>query len=221
MSALRTNDPARTIAGILQVAAHEFAERGLSGARIDSIAAATQTSKRMIYCYFGNKEGLYLRVLEESCRRMRETESALRLNDLEPLEALQRLVVFTFESPGQPGLHSTGDGLEHRTRRLPEAEHDCSPSQLGGHRRRVEASCPGRGPRVVPATTRSDRHPRVDFCTQLLQCVEPIHLRADLPARHASAQGPGHAARERRRHGDALRLRLTSRLRPTLARTST
>ena len=28
---------------------------------------------------------------------MRETESALRLNDLEPLEALQRLVVFTFD----------------------------------------------------------------------------------------------------------------------------
>ena len=97
MSALRTNDPARTIAGILQVATHEFAERGLSGARIDSIAAATQTSKRMIYYYFGSKEGLYLRVLEESYRRMRETKSALRLDDLDPLEALQRLVVFTFD----------------------------------------------------------------------------------------------------------------------------
>jgi AcrR family transcriptional regulator len=97
MPALRTNDPARTIAGILQVATHEFAEKGLSGARIDSIAAATQTSKRMIYYYFGSKEGLYLRVLEESYRRMREIESALKLDDLEPLEALRRLVVFTFD----------------------------------------------------------------------------------------------------------------------------
>jgi len=96
-AALRTNDPARTIAGILQVATHEFAEKGLSGARIDAIAAATHTSKRMIYYYFGNKEGLYLRVLEESYRRMRETESALQLDDVAPLEALQRLVVFTFD----------------------------------------------------------------------------------------------------------------------------
>ncbi|VTU32905.1 TetR/AcrR family transcriptional regulator [Variovorax sp. PBL-E5] len=95
--AYRTNDPARTMAGILEVATHEFAEKGLSGARIDEIAAATRTSKRMIYYYFGSKEQLYVRVLEESYRRMRAIESALRLDDLEPLEALRRLVVFTFD----------------------------------------------------------------------------------------------------------------------------
>jgi AcrR family transcriptional regulator len=50
----RTNDPARTMAEILQVATHEFADKGLSGARIDAIAAATRTSKRMIYYYFGS-----------------------------------------------------------------------------------------------------------------------------------------------------------------------
>ena len=47
--ATRTNDPARTMAGILEVATAEFAAKGLSGARIDEIAATTQTSKRMIY----------------------------------------------------------------------------------------------------------------------------------------------------------------------------
>ena len=51
----RTNDPARTMAGILEVATSEFASKGLSGARIDEIAAATRTSKRMIYYYFGSK----------------------------------------------------------------------------------------------------------------------------------------------------------------------
>ena len=44
----RTNDPARTQAEILTVATAEFARKGLSGARIDAIAAATRTSKRMI-----------------------------------------------------------------------------------------------------------------------------------------------------------------------------
>ena len=47
----RTNDPSRTMAEILEVATHEFADKGLAGARIDEIAAATRTSKRMIYYY--------------------------------------------------------------------------------------------------------------------------------------------------------------------------
>ena len=96
VAASRTNDPARTMAGILQVAHAEFAEKGLSGARIDEIAAATQTSKRMIYYYFGSKEGLYLAVLEESYREMRGIEGELHLEDLPPEDALRRLVGFTF-----------------------------------------------------------------------------------------------------------------------------
>lgn len=93
----RTNDPARTMAEILAVATHEFADKGLSGARIDAIAAATRTSKRMIYYYFGSKDGLYLAVLEEAYRRMRAIESDLHLDDLPPMDALQKLVAFTYD----------------------------------------------------------------------------------------------------------------------------
>src|SRR4029453_1213314 len=93
----RTNDPLRTQANILEVAEVEFGEKGLAGARIDEIAAATRTSKRMIYYYFGSKEGLYLAVLEEAYRRVRDIESELHLQDLEPEQALRRLVAFTFD----------------------------------------------------------------------------------------------------------------------------
>lgn len=93
----RTNDPERTKANILEVAAAEFGEKGLAGARIDEIAALTQTSKRMIYYYFGSKEGLYLAVLEESYKRVRDIEAELHLQDLEPEQALRRLVAFTFD----------------------------------------------------------------------------------------------------------------------------
>ena len=93
----RTNDPQRTQANILEVAEAEFGEKGLAGARIDEIAAATRTSKRMIYYYFGSKEGLYLAVLEEAYRRVRDIESELHLQDLEPEQALRRLVAFTFD----------------------------------------------------------------------------------------------------------------------------
>ncbi|MCM5680381.1 TetR family transcriptional regulator [Schlegelella sp. S2-27] len=93
----RTNDPERTKANILEVAEAEFGEKGLAGARIDEIANVTKTSKRMIYYYFGSKEGLYLAVLEEAYRRVRDVEAELNLQDLEPEEALRRLVAFTFD----------------------------------------------------------------------------------------------------------------------------
>ena len=93
----RTNDPERTMADILAVAITEFADQGLAGARIDAIAAATRTSKRMIYYYFGSKDGLYLAVLEEAYRRMRAIEADLHLDDLPPLQALQKLVEFTYD----------------------------------------------------------------------------------------------------------------------------
>jgi AcrR family transcriptional regulator len=79
------------------VAMTEFADKGLSGARIDAIADATRTSKRMIYYYFESKEGLYLAVLEEAYRRIRRTEGDLQLDNLPAEDALRRLVEFTFD----------------------------------------------------------------------------------------------------------------------------
>lgn len=93
----RTNDPGRTMADIIEVATHEFSEKGLAGARIDVIAEAMRTSKRMIYYYFGSKEGLYIRVLEDAYRRIREIEAGLHLEDLAPEDALRRLVGFTVD----------------------------------------------------------------------------------------------------------------------------
>ena len=93
----RTNDPARTMAGILEVATIEFAAKGLAGARIDAIADATHTSKRMIYYYFGSKEGLYTAVLEEAYRQMRNDEADQSLDALPPEKALRKLVGFTFD----------------------------------------------------------------------------------------------------------------------------
>jgi AcrR family transcriptional regulator len=93
----RTNDPERTMAEILSIATKEFADKGLAGARIDEIAAATRTSKRMIYYYFGSKEGLYVAVLEAAYGRMRKIEADLHLKDLPPDLALQQLVEFTYD----------------------------------------------------------------------------------------------------------------------------
>lgn len=93
----RTQDPDGTRQNIIEIASQEFALNGLAGARIDEIAARTRTSKRMIYYYFGDKEGLYLSALENAYRLVREGEAKLDVNGLKPLKALERLVEFTFD----------------------------------------------------------------------------------------------------------------------------
>lgn len=90
-------NPEAVRSDILAVATAEFAASGLSGARIDEIAAKTKTSKRMIYYYFGDKAGLYRAALEEAYREVRAGEQALRLDHLAPVEALATLVQCTFD----------------------------------------------------------------------------------------------------------------------------
>ena len=76
-SPTRTQDPEGTRRNILEIASEEFALNGLAGARVDEIAARTRSSKRMIYYYFGDKEGLYLSALENAYRLVREGEAIL------------------------------------------------------------------------------------------------------------------------------------------------
>jgi len=92
----RKNNPESVRADILAVATREFSEKGLSGARIDEIAGQTRASKRMIYYYFQDKETLYLHTLEAAYQKVRLQETELDLDHLAPLEALSRLVRFTF-----------------------------------------------------------------------------------------------------------------------------
>lgn len=93
----RKPDAEKTRQNILAVARQEFAEHGLSGARVDAIAARISTTKRMIYYYFGSKEGLYLAVLEQVYGGIRALEQTLDLDRLSPVEALRQMIDFTFD----------------------------------------------------------------------------------------------------------------------------
>jgi AcrR family transcriptional regulator len=90
-------DPERTRARILEAAKAEFAAHGLGGARVDRIAQAADANKRMLYYYFGNKDDLFLAVLEDAYAHIREAEKALRLTEIDPPEAIRRLVAFTWD----------------------------------------------------------------------------------------------------------------------------
>ena len=90
-------DPDGVRRAILDAAIAEFARQGYASTRVEDIAAQTATSKRMIYYYFTDKEGLYLQALESAYAKVRAGEAALRLDHLPPLLALRALVEFTFD----------------------------------------------------------------------------------------------------------------------------
>ncbi|GGF11291.1 TetR family transcriptional regulator [Aliidongia dinghuensis] len=81
---------------ILDAALAEFAERGFAGARVDAIAERSGINKRLIYAYVGNKEALWLAVLERVYEEMRLKERALDLMRLEPEDGMVALVRFNF-----------------------------------------------------------------------------------------------------------------------------
>ena len=93
----RKYDPEETKRNILDIATQEFSAMGLAGARVDAIAERTNTTKRMLYYYFGSKEGLYEAVLEQVYGDIRALEQELQLAELEPQAALRQFVEFTFD----------------------------------------------------------------------------------------------------------------------------
>jgi AcrR family transcriptional regulator len=92
-----TERAARATGDILDVATAEFAANGYAGARVDEIAARTRTTKRMIYYYFGSKEGLYLAVLERVYAQIRRVERGIRIEELSPDEALRKIAEATYD----------------------------------------------------------------------------------------------------------------------------
>jgi len=93
----RPRDADRSQATILLAARAEFAEHGLGGARVDRIAERADVNKRLIYYYFGNKDKLFLAVLENAYADIREAENKLLLADMPPSLAIRRLTEFTWD----------------------------------------------------------------------------------------------------------------------------
>jgi len=94
---IRVRDAEATKARILDAAKKEFARNGLGGARVDVIAERAKANKRMIYHYFSSKEVLFQTVLEDAYVAIRTAEQKLQLDHLEPKEALEKLVRFTWD----------------------------------------------------------------------------------------------------------------------------
>ena len=90
-------DPARTRQKLLVAARREFAQAGLAGARVDEIAARAGVNKQLVYHYFGDKDALYLAVLEWVYEEIRAKEHVLNLEGLPPEQAIRKLIESSFD----------------------------------------------------------------------------------------------------------------------------
>ena len=172
---------------ILAAAVAEFASRGFKGASMDAIAARTSTTRALINYYFGSKEKLYLAVLERVYAEIRDAERLLDLGQLPPVEAIRRIVEFTYNyyvdhedfvrlvvAENQARGRHMKKSPAMRTVNRPIIE------TLGGVIARGQAEGtfrPGRG---------RDRRPHGDRCARDVQRYQPIYLRRNLPASYGS-----------------------------------
>ena len=89
--------PEANRASILAAATAEFASRGYKGASMDQIASRTNTTRGLINYYFRSKDGLYLAVLERVYAEIRDAERKLELDPVSPVDAIRRIVEFTYD----------------------------------------------------------------------------------------------------------------------------
>jgi len=87
---LQTPRPGRHADELLTAARREFAQSGLAGARVDEIAARAGVNKQLVYHYFGDKDALYLAVLEWVYEELRAKERELNLEGLPPEQAIRK-----------------------------------------------------------------------------------------------------------------------------------
>jgi AcrR family transcriptional regulator len=81
---------------ILSAATTEFAAAGYGGARVERISRSAGTVDRMLYYYFGSKEGLFRSVLEDAYEKLGAAEQRLRLAGVDPVRGMREPVAFTW-----------------------------------------------------------------------------------------------------------------------------
>lgn len=91
---VRAQSAKATREGILKSATKVFAKYGYAGGSVEKISKEAKSVDRMIYYYFGNKEGLFTAVIEDLYRRMNEAESKLEINTDRPEQALREVIDF-------------------------------------------------------------------------------------------------------------------------------
>ncbi len=94
---VREHNAQQTRESILRAAIKVFAQHGYDGGSVEKISRLAKSYDRMIYYYFGSKEGLFIEVLETIYRRMNDAEAQLAIDVSTPVPALEQVIHFVLD----------------------------------------------------------------------------------------------------------------------------
>jgi TetR/AcrR family transcriptional regulator len=77
---------------LLKAGVKLFSDRGYDGVAVDEIVALAGCNKRMLYHYFGNKDGLYVEVLRVVFSELEGLEIEALVGDVPTGEAIRRIL---------------------------------------------------------------------------------------------------------------------------------
>ncbi|MES2310386.1 MAG: TetR/AcrR family transcriptional regulator [Verrucomicrobiota bacterium] len=95
----KTRNAARTRGKLLKVATRLFSKKGFDGVSVDEIVDTAKVNKRMVYHYFGNKEGIYASVLKEAFQKLAEVEKEIVIEASSSVEVIEGIIRAYFEFP--------------------------------------------------------------------------------------------------------------------------
>ncbi len=91
-----SRDPLATKARILDAATSEFSLRGYDGARVGAVVKRARCNINLVYHYFGNKEQLFIAVMERAYANIRSHHKDMELRTASPDTAMRGLITSTF-----------------------------------------------------------------------------------------------------------------------------
>jgi len=96
----QVRDPEKTRQRLLKSATKLFARHGFDGVAVDDIVKAAGVNKRMVYHYFGNKEGLYAEALKQVFSRLADLELKSLEDVSDPVRAIRNILEAYFKFLG-------------------------------------------------------------------------------------------------------------------------
>ena len=93
----RVRDPIRTKQSLLTAGIHLFSSLGYHGVAVDEIVAAAGCNKRMLYHYFGDKEGFYAAVLQSVYARLEKVELQPMAEDAATADVIREIMARYFD----------------------------------------------------------------------------------------------------------------------------
>jgi AcrR family transcriptional regulator len=163
---------------LLHAAAEVFFEQGYAATSIDAIIERTGGSKRNIYNEFGNKEGLFAAIVDQSADQLLSTLDVERLEgrDIEEtLTAFGKHLMDLYTSPSVIGLYRIAISEAHRFPSLVKLFHEQGPGRATSRLAEVLEAAKERGEIHSDNCLQVSRHFVGMIRDNLLQAIVGIH----------------------------------------------